>query len=628
MMFLQPWAAWFLAGVPVIVLLYMLKVKRRPRTVSTLIFWQRVLEENRRRALFQRLRNLLSLLLHLLIFLLILGALAKPVFDRLVPSGSSTVVVLDTRARMQAEEADGQTRFKLARDLAATLLREAATGHEVALIETGAAPRVRAPFSSDEQRLRQTLDQVAPTDASGDLEPAVRLAHDLLAARSGARRVVVITAGDGLALKNPEAAAGAASVEMIAVGTPRDNVAITRFATRPLPNSPQTYEVLLELHNFGRVAVSGDVELHYDGQLLEVKPFALAAGARHLDVFSLVPRASRSARGWLTARLSAADALPLDNLARTILPPPKSRRVLLISEGNWFLEKLLAADPAVSFELIEPAAWNPAFAAKFETVICDQFVPADFRLANPGTNFLFIGQSPFTGTAEPLERPTITDVDADHPIFRLVDLQNVTLLRSAAVDAPADAGWKFAAPLRSFEHPLLITGEQRLPGKTARRIAAFSFATTDSDLPLRVAFPLVISNTLQWLAGGVPEAGPAVRAGETLTLAPEEAASSEPANEGEKTAAPGPYSTGFFRPLRQGFYERRTRAGEDWVAVNTFSEKESDLRASLSPERRAPARWLHRFPGAASRPFWQYLALGGLALLVLEWSLFHRRRTE
>src|SRR5687767_11377836 len=233
MMFLQPWAAWFLAGVPVIVLLYMLKVKRRPRTVSTLIFWQRVLEENRRRALFQRLRNLLSLLLHLLIFLLILAALAKPVFDRLVQSGSSTVVVLDTRARMQAEEDDGQTRFKRARDFAAALLREAAAGHEVALIAAGAAPAVRAPFSSDEQRLRQMLDQVAPTDASGDLEPAVRLAHDLLAARSGARRVVVITAGDGLALGNPDAAAGAASVEMIPVGTARDNVAITRFATRP-----------------------------------------------------------------------------------------------------------------------------------------------------------------------------------------------------------------------------------------------------------------------------------------------------------------------------------------------------------------------------------------------------------
>ena len=75
MTWLQPWAAWFLAGIPAIVLLYLLRLKRQPQTVSTLMFWQRVMQEGGRRAFFQRLRNLLSLLLHLLIFLLLLGAL-------------------------------------------------------------------------------------------------------------------------------------------------------------------------------------------------------------------------------------------------------------------------------------------------------------------------------------------------------------------------------------------------------------------------------------------------------------------------------------------------------------------------------------------------------------------------
>src|SRR4030095_762103 len=126
MTFLSPWAAWFLAGVPIIVLLYLLKLKRRPLTVSTLMFWQRVLQQSRRRALFQRLRNLLSLLLHLLIFLLILGALAKPVLDRLIRAGSSTVLIFDTRARMQAFEG-GQTRFERARKLAEPYLRQANT---------------------------------------------------------------------------------------------------------------------------------------------------------------------------------------------------------------------------------------------------------------------------------------------------------------------------------------------------------------------------------------------------------------------------------------------------------------------------------------------------------------------
>lgn len=627
MMFLQPWAAWFLAGVPVIVLLYMLKVKRRSSTVSTLMFWQRVLQENRRRALFQRLRNLFSLLLHLLIFVLIVAALARPAFDRLAGNGSSLVIVLDTRARMQALEADGQTRFERARRAAADLVREAASGRDVALITAGPAPAVRAPFSSDSQLLRQSLDGILPTDASGDLAAAVSLAQDLLAARHGERRVIVITASSETPGGNVPAPAGAASVETIAVGTPRDNLAITRFATRPLPSSPQTSEVLLELQNFGRSAATGDVELRYDGQLLEVKPFTLEPGARRLDVFSSVPRPSRTARGWLTARLTAADALPLDNLARTILPPPKTRRVLLVSAGNWFLEKLLAADPAVSFELIEPAAWNPAFAPKFETVICDQFVPPEFSLGEPATNFLFIGKSPFSSSAEELERPMITDLEPGHPIFRQVDLQNVTVLRSAALALPQDPAWRFGSPLRSFDHPLLITGEQRISGKPARRIAAFSFATTDSDLPLRVAFPLLISNTLEWLAGGTEEVAPALRTGETLSLAPDQAITLRPAKEEEMAEPSGEFISGFFRPLRQGFYERRG-SRTDWIAVNMFAEAESDLRAGIAPPPRVRTRWMQTLAGAATWPFWRYLALAALTLLAIEWSLFHRRRTE
>src|SRR5688500_3908084 len=125
MTFLAPWAAWFLAGVPIIVLLYLLKLKRRPLAVSTLLFWERVLQENRRRAFFQKLRNLFSLLLHLLIFLLILGALAKPAFDRLVRDGASVVLVIDTRARMLALEDGAMTRFSKALQEARRLVREA-----------------------------------------------------------------------------------------------------------------------------------------------------------------------------------------------------------------------------------------------------------------------------------------------------------------------------------------------------------------------------------------------------------------------------------------------------------------------------------------------------------------------
>ena len=359
MTFLNAWALGFAALAPVIVLLYLLKLKRQPMTVSTLMFWQRVLHESqRRRAFFQRLRQLLSLLLHLLIFALILGALLRPVLDHFVRDGASTVLIIDTRARMQATEPDGQTRFAKARAQALALTRQASAQRHFAIISTHAAPTVIAPFTDDETALRHALETLTPTDATGPLDPAIHLAAQLLAARKGDRRILVLTdmaPTSQLSTLNSQ-------LSYLPLATPRDNLAITRLATRPLLASPQTSEVLLEIANFGKTAARGNVELSFDGHLLEIKPFALEPGARKTEIFPTVPRPSRNSRGWLTARLDTPDALTADNLAYAVLPADPPHRVLLVTRGNWFLEKLLAADQGLSFELVEPAAFTPALA--------------------------------------------------------------------------------------------------------------------------------------------------------------------------------------------------------------------------------------------------------------------------
>lgn len=615
MTFLAPWAAWFLAGIPVIILLYLMRLKRRPLTVSTLMFWQRVLQESRRRALFQRLRNVLSLLLHLLIFLLIAAALARPVLDRSVRAGSSVVLILDTRARMQAIEPDGESRFEKARRLAATHMSQASGQRQVALMTADASPRVAVPFTHDEKPLREALAALKPTDATGNLEPAIQLADQLLASRKGDRRVIVLSDQSSA----------------------RDNVAITRFGTRPLLTSPQTSEVLLELRNFGSAAAKGNVELAFDGRLLDVKPFDIEPGGRELDIFPSVPRTVRGARGWLTAKLALDeataknDALASDNIAFAVLPTPQPRRVLLVTKGNWFLEKMLDADQQIRPELLTPDAFQLAMADKFDAVIFDNLVPPDFQHGTTPGNFLFIKQSPFAAPDAPVvEQPLVTDMEASHPALRLVNLENVAIIRAAALQLPPSAdGWKFQAPLRSFDHPLLITGARRAENEE-QRVAALAFDLAESDLPLRVAFPLLASNLIHWLAGEETAAPLALRAGETLALGAEQTAWIDPQTKVDSPAKPEParLARDFFQPLQSGFYVLNQPAGPAWIAVNTFSEAESDLRRpadSPTPQRSSSPASL---AALAARPLWQYLALAALALFALEWHLFHRRRTE
>ena len=228
MTLLNPAALAFLALVPLIVLLYLLKLRRQPARVSTLMFWQRVAADNRRRALFQRLRQILSLLLHLLIFGLLLGALARPEGRafRGAEAGLSTVVVLDARARMQARTGGGgATRFDQARRIAEGYLRRASPRQPVALLVAESAPRVLVGLTGEERSLLAGLDGIRPTDAGGRIEDAVDLARGLLASRAGGHRVVVVT---DRALANTARSAEIETHLIPATGDgPRENVGIT-----------------------------------------------------------------------------------------------------------------------------------------------------------------------------------------------------------------------------------------------------------------------------------------------------------------------------------------------------------------------------------------------------------------
>lgn len=618
MTFLQPWAVWFLAGAPVIIALYFLRHRRRSVTVSTHLFWQRALNESSRRALFRRLRNLLSLLLHLLIYALIVGALLRPSLDRSVAGTAAgqqrRVIVLDARARMQALEPDGEARFAKAVDAARAEVRRGGAGRQTALVILDSNASVAVSFTTEEKPLLDALSQVRPVDSSGDEARALALAGTLLASSGEGSEILYFS-------DRPAAVASMRKVVSQVVGTARDNVAITRFATRPLPASPETSEVLLEVQNFGQSPASSDVELSFDGRPLEVRPFTLAPGQKRQEIFASVPRPSRNARGWLVARLPGSDALAVDNTAYALLPPTRPARVLLVSQGNPFLEKFLGVDTTLKYQVITPEGWQPALAPKFEAVIFDNALPAGFDLSAAAGNFLFLKTTPFPA-GKPLEQPLVTDVEPAHPSTRNVTLQNVAILRAAGLELPAPRdGWVFTAPLRSFENPLMIAGERK-----GQRMAAIAFDVMESDLPLRVAFPLLMSNTLHWLAGEQQESAMSVLAGDSLALAAGERVSADPLTSPQPGAAPAPALEGTLQPVRNGYYALAAGDSTRWIAVNTFSAAESDLRAAGGAS--SPGAPGLAAPALAALPPWQWLSLAALLLFSAEWWLFHRRKTE
>src|SRR6478752_5173919 len=100
MPFLAPLALAGLMFVPLVVAMYLLKLRRDEAVVPSTLLWQR-LEAN---APWQRLRRSLLLLLQLLLVLILVLLAARPFVERPAGLAGDLVLVIDTSASMQATD--------------------------------------------------------------------------------------------------------------------------------------------------------------------------------------------------------------------------------------------------------------------------------------------------------------------------------------------------------------------------------------------------------------------------------------------------------------------------------------------------------------------------------------------
>src|SRR5580700_1252223 len=90
-----------LAGAMVVVF-YILKLRRRPVAVPFSKIWTRILRDKEATSLFSQLKRLLSLLLQLALLALLLLALGDPRTAQNLIEGRNIVVLVDASASMQA----------------------------------------------------------------------------------------------------------------------------------------------------------------------------------------------------------------------------------------------------------------------------------------------------------------------------------------------------------------------------------------------------------------------------------------------------------------------------------------------------------------------------------------------
>jgi hypothetical protein len=624
-----------LVSLPIIVAFYMLRLRRRDYPVGSTFLWQQLIRDVEANAPWQRLRFSWLLLVQLLIAAIVVLAAARPFIATTTDLAANVVLIVDTSASMGAS-ADDEDRMALAREGAADVVGRLPQGGRVTVVAAADTATVLVSETDAREAALEAIDGLAATQLPGDLTDAFALAS-ALAARDSDSTIVVVSdaAGDEL----PEVGVGAPII-VERVGTTDANQSVAALSALRRSGGAQL-DLFVAVANPSTEEATRRLEIYADGALVDARELTIPPGQRSEALISTVP----SAAATVEARLAGSDALATDDRAFAIVPAQGRTRALLVGEGNAFLENAMALLPRLELYAVGQGGYTDALAEADEAgtpyglFVFDGIVPDD----PPPGPALYIdppADGEFGAVVGRIDGPLIDRTDPDEPILRFVDLTTVHVGRARQIELAEGMRPVVAT---GAGRPLVAVGE-----RDGRRLALIGFDLGESDLPLQVAFPLLMSNLIDHLLpvaeGILPSSMPL---GESVT------ASIDPAIERVSVITTGADGAGTAVevPVLGG---RLTLAGADAVgvrevravsddpsignqvigrtAVNLFSADESDV-APGDPQRivdmgRVPEG--DDGPGQPTRAEWWWpLALAALALLAVEWLLYHRptRRT-
>lgn len=616
MQFLTP-LGFLLAALAIpILLLYMLKLRRKQVQVSSTLLWVQLLRDQQANAPWQKLKRNLLLILQLLILAALVIALARPILQVPAIASGSVIVLLDASASMNATDVT-PSRFEEARRSVHGLIDGLSGTSTMTLIQVGAAPQTLIASASDKPLLLNALGQAHVTQGQADWRAAFALAAG--AARQSQDKATIVILSDGGLPEGLPALPG--DVRYIPIGASRNNLSISALALRPAEKRPQLFAEVINHDDKDRKVL---LSIYLNEDLIDARQLTLSADARGSFTIDNLPNTSGIYKARLTNPEQAngpLDALELDDTAFAVYQSASARRVLLVSRGNLFLEQLLASLPGIQPFRALPAEDgtlqipnDPFDLYIFDGTLPAQLPEADLLLVNPSSNPFFAVGQPYSN----FENMRVLD----HRLTAFVDWSNVHILQANTVEAP---DWADTL-IESDAGPLVFAGETG-----DQRIAALMFDLRQSDLPLQIAYPILFSNLIDYLAPpSAFDASQSLRPGEALTLLPQ--------TDVEKTVITSPsnraftLSTGqntFTQTHELGFYAvnfmTRETARVEYFAVNLFDERESDIepRETIRIGQASVASTASQQVG--QRELWPWLAGLGLLILLIEWQAYHRK---
>ena len=481
MSFIYPLGLLGLIGIPILVLIYIIKSKYSEQTVASTYLWELSERFLKRKRPVSPISGIISLALQVLSVLLISLIVAHPVIT-VKGSANEYCFVLDASAGMQTVEG-GESRFDKAKGEIERIVDSSADGSLFTLIKVGGDAAVVFERVEDKRDVKEYLDMIECSDGEFDVASAIAAAQQKFDSNRG-----IITY-----LVTDTAYTSVNNMQVLNVATGATNAAISSAAW---DISSGKLTVRASVVSYGE-AFSGTVSLYLDGAST---PTAVCDVTLEDGVpFGAVLEAPTKSFNSLKLVLSGSDGLAIDNeYAVYDVKSEGTHKILLVSETPFFLETVFAATGNTKITVISPDEYSSSTKG-YGLYVFDCCTPSEMPTDGavwfidpqgsvPDSGFSVQGDVALqrgepiklTTSSSTLARTLTSGVKGEG--IELIEYVRCSLYRS------------FTPVFTYNGNPVLFAGTN---GKGHREVV-FAFDIHNSNLPMLVDFVILASNLMDF----------------------------------------------------------------------------------------------------------------------------------
>lgn len=469
MKFTYLWPLALLALVPIIVFMYLLKQKAVEHKVSSLYLWQEMYKNVEANTPWEKLKKNLLMILQIITLLIIIIALMSPFITGKGIGADDAVIVLDNSASMATKYDDNQTRLEYSKKEAVSYVRSCKGGTLFTLIISNNTSILSVSNTDDKNEIIRKIEETEQTMVPGNAEPGIEMVKAMKEQWPSLETVV---------FTDTDVSMDGIDGYIVDTYSNMPNVCVN-YISHGYDNSGQLV-VIGQVANNGDEDVAKDVTLYGGDSIISVQTVSIKAHSTENVYFKNVITSSDE----LTIEINGQDALPFDDSATDIKSEEGDAKILLMTDANVYLEKALAQlEDVTVMKSSDIDSFDTFASAGYDLYIFDGMMPANF----------------------PAEGNVLMFNVVYEPLFDMDEYMADGAFVSAAPGIPTQyieglefgVGSTFAYQTPDWATPFFVSDDSSIAfmgEKDGRYISAVGFDLHDSDLPLRMEYPLFIYN--------------------------------------------------------------------------------------------------------------------------------------